>query len=63
MIDGKLENKRAPRVAGNPIRRNKMNTFQMMYIEWLSTFYLFEIAVAIVSYSFTPTTVESIKRM
>jgi len=40
-----------------------MNTFQMMYIEWLSAFYLFEIAVAIVSYSFTPTTVESIKRM
>jgi len=38
-----------------------MNTFQMMYIEWLSAFYLFEIAVVIVSYSFSPTYITEIK--
>lgn len=38
-----------------------MNTFQMMYIEWLTCFYLFEITVAIVSYSFTPTNITEIK--
>ena len=35
-----------------------MNTLQMVYIEWLTCFYLFEIAVAVISYSFSPTEVK-----